>query len=381
MKVSCTQENLNKGLLVVSHVASKSTSLPILNNILIKAEDGLIKLLSTNLEIGVSSTIRGKVEKTGSFTVQSRLLADYIGLLPKKRVDIEKKDDESSDGVLDIKCENFSTKIKGISAGDFPLLPEIERKNLLLCDTVGLKQAISQTIFAVAASETRPEIAGVLFSVRDDELVMAATDSYRLAEKIVKIKNKSCKNFDVIVPARTLMEILRILTGLKDSVISAETEKTQIFITDNQILFAVDNVELISRLVEGQYPDYKQIIPGNHKTSVAIDRQELLKAVKTTSLFTRSGIYDINLDFVVSNQKLIVSSVNNQLGENVSELQANLTGSENNIVINYKYLIDGLQNIAGDEVVMEMNDNSSPCLLKTKDNKDGYIYLIMPIKQ
>lgn len=379
MKLSCTQENLNQGLSIVSHIASKSTSLPILNNILIKTEGGVIKLMSTNLEIGVSCVIRGKVEIEGSFTAQSRLLADYVNLLPKKKVDLEVLQEEGKEGTLNIKCENYSTKIKGTSANDFPLIPEIERKDPYTCQAADLRQAISQTIFAVAVSETRPEISGVLLAIKGDNLTFAATDSYRLAEKTIKVKSQSGKSQNVIVPARTLQEILRILTSFKDPAAIENIEKVEIYLTENQILFVIDNVELISRLVEGQYPDYKQIIPTNYKTKASLDRQELIKATKTASLFTRSGIYDVNVDFAVANKKLVVSSTNNQLGENVSELDAKLEGEENNIVVNYKYLLDGLSVVESEEIDLEMNDSSNPCVLKSKD-KD-YIYIIMPIKQ
>jgi len=380
MKLTATQENLNQGLSVVSHVAAKSTSLPILNNILIKAEGGSIKLLSTNLEIGVTCVIRGKVEKDGSFTVQSRLIADYVNLLPKKKVDLEVESEEGKEGkegTLKIKCDNYSTKIKGTSANDFPLIPEIEKKNPVLANANQLRQAIGQTIFAVAASETRPEISGVLLSISGDKLTLAATDIYRLAEKTITVKGG--KEAKVIVPARTLQEVLRILSSFKDPSAIDNIEEVKIYLTENQILFVVDNIELISRLVEGQYPDYQQIIPTESKTRATVDQQELVKATKTASLFTRTGIYDVNLDFSVANKKLVVSSTNNQLGENVSELDSKLEGEENNIVINYKYLLDGLAVVEGDDIDLEMNDSSNPCVLKSKD-KD-YVYIVMPIKQ
>ena len=280
MKLSVTQENLNQGLSTVSHIASKSTSLPILNNILIKTEKGLIKLLSTNLEIGVSCIIRGKVDGDGSFTAQSRLMADYVALLPKKKVDLEVVTEKGKEGVLNIKCENYQTKIKGTSANDFPLLPEIERKDPYTVSASDLRQAFAQTIFAVAATETRPEISGILMTIAGDKMTLAATDSYRLAEKSIKVKSKGAKEQNVIVPARTLQELLRILSSFKDPSAIENIEEVKIYITDNQILFVVDNIELISRLVEGQYPDYKQIIPTEHKTKASVDKQELVKATK-----------------------------------------------------------------------------------------------------
>ena len=244
MKISCTQENLNQGLFVVSHIASKNTALPILNNILIQAKEGAIALSSTNLEIGVSCVIRGKVESEGEFTIQSRLLADYISLLPKERVDL-KTDDNSQ--VLEVVCKNNSTKIKGQPAVDFPLIPQIDHKNPYVLGSQDLRQAISQVIFAVSVSETRPEINGVLFNFNGDKLILAATDSYRLAEKTVNLNKKSSSvPQKIIIPTRTLQELQRILGSFKDPASISEIEEVEIYLAENQILFVLGNIELIS---------------------------------------------------------------------------------------------------------------------------------------
>ena len=207
MKLSCTQENFNQGLFIVSHVASKNTSLPILNNVLIVAKEGSVNLSATNLEVGVSCTVRGKVEKEGDFTVQSRLIADYVSLLPKDRIDLETVN-EGAGEALNISCKNHHTKINGQSASDFPLIPKIEKKDAYVINYQDFKQAIGQVVFAVSVSETRPEINGVLFDLSNNTLVMAATDSYRLAEKTVKLSQKSKgSSQQVVVPARALQEL------------------------------------------------------------------------------------------------------------------------------------------------------------------------------
>ena len=193
MKISCTQENLNQGLFVTSHIASKSTALPILNNIMIQATANEIKLSATNLEMGILCVIRGKVEAEGELTIPSRLLADYIATLPKERVDLTISPENKDVGglTLTVKCKNHSTKIKGQPAVDFPLIPQINKTDGYIIDYANLKQAISQVIFAVSAAETRPEINGVLFNFEKDRLILAATDSYRLAEKTVELNKKS----------------------------------------------------------------------------------------------------------------------------------------------------------------------------------------------
>jgi DNA polymerase-3 subunit beta len=384
MKISCTQENLNQGLFVVSHVAAKNTALPILNNALIQVKENTIKLSATNLEIGITCVIRGKVEKEGDFTVQSRLLADYVGLLPKERVDLSvpKEIKEGQDQILSVSCKNHSTKIKGQPATDFPLIPQIGKTNPYILNYHQFRQAIGQVIFAVSISETRPEINGVLFNFADNKLVLAATDSYRLAEKSINLDKKSTGGpKQVIVPTRTLQELQRILGSFKDPAAISDVEDIKIYLAENQILFVLDNIELISRLVEGQYPDYQQIIPQQSNTKIVLNVSEFINATKATSLFARSGIYDVNLEFLPGKKEATVSSANNQLGENVSRLSGEASGDNNSIVVNYRYLLDGLQNIDSDQVEVSIINSSSPAVLKPISKDADYLYIIMPIKQ
>jgi len=384
MKISCTQENLNQGLFVVSHIASKNTALPILNNVLIQAQENTIKLSATNLEIGVSCVIRGKVEEEGDFTVQSRLLADYINSLPKERIDLSVASEikENQDQTLSVSCKNNSTKVKGQPAIDFPLIPQIEKKNPYILSSKNLRQAVAQVVFAVSISETRPEISGVLFNFSGEKLVLAATDSYRLAERSVGLEKKSSSVPQrVIVPTRTLQELQRILGSFKDPAAISEIEEVEIYLAENQILFVLGNIELISRLVEGQYPDYQQIIPQQSNTKAVLNISEFVNATKTTSLFARSGIYDVNLEFTPDKKEVSISSANNQLGENTSKLSGEFSGKENSIVVNYRYLLDGLQNIDSDEVEVNIIDGNSPCVLKPSGKGGNYLYIIMPIKQ
>jgi len=387
MKITCTQENLNQGLGFVSHIASKNTSLPILSNVLIKAEKGSLSLTTTNLEMGINCLVRGKIDKDGSYTVSSKLFNDYVSLLPNQKIEIELKDD-----FLEIKCEDQDTKIKGNSAEEFPLIPQVEKKNPYTCKISDLLNALSQVIFAVSISETRPEISGIYFNFSDNLLTLTATDSYRLAEKKIKLKEKGKEAKEVIIPARTIMELFRILSGLvgagETTAEEGNNNKLEIYFEDNQVLFVVNNVELVSRIIEGQYPNYKQIIPTSHKTRAIIGVADFIKAVKTAALFSRTGIYDINLEFKAG--KFIVSSTNNQLGENKSKLESKIDGEDNKIIVNFRYLLDGLQNIDSSDVIFEMTDINNPCLLKPAESLDekkqaieaeDYLYIVMPIKQ
>jgi DNA polymerase III subunit beta len=373
MKFISLQENLKKGLNIVGHATSKNINLPILNNILIKIEEGNIELISTNLEIGVKYLLRGKIESEGNFTVDSKLITDYINLLNGgEKVKIEERNKE-----LKIESDNYKTKIKGEVAKDFPLIPTINGESAYILDINDLKKSLSQVIFAVSNSENRVELTGVLFSFNKDKLNLATTDSYRLAEKEVVIKENSKKEEEVvIVPAKTIQELLRILNNFDEDIDGVNDVK--ISISDNQVLFTFDSVSLISRLINGRYPDYKQIIPNESRTEAIIDKQEFIRAVKAVSLFSKSGINDITILFLKN--KISISSFSGASGESQAEILADIKGDENEITINYRYLLDGLNNIDEKNITIKVLNNNTPCLIEP-EKENNYLYIVMPIKQ
>lgn len=375
MKLISVQENLKKGLLLVSHGTGKNINLPILNNILIKAYQNTIELVSTNLEIGIIHKLRGKVEEDGEFTVDAKIITEYVNLLPSENVEIEE-----IEGELKIECDNFKTKIKGESAKEFPLIPSVSQDNYYSCTASDLKKALNSVVFAVSNSENRIELAGVLFNFEDDKLILAATDSYRLAEKVITIKaSANFNNQKLIIPARTVQELLRILSNYNNEDLSFEQKgEVKISISDNQILFTIDSVELVSRLINGQYPDYKQIIPDKIKTEIITNKQNLSRAVKAVAIFSKTGINDINLEF--KNNKIIISASSGQSGESRVDVEAEITGIDNEVAINYRYLVDGLNNITSDKVKLSVVSNNTPCIL-TADKEDDYLYIVMPIRQ
>jgi len=379
MKIFSLQENLKQGLFVVGHVAGKNINLPILNNIMIKAREGNIKIMATNLEIAVVTTVRGKVDKEGSFTVDSKIISECVNLLPNKKIGIELKDNS-----LLVNSDNCKVKIKGQSSEEFPLIPEVDKKNCYSAQIEEFKKAVSQVIFAVSLSESKPELSGVVFSFNNNDLVLASTDSYRLAEKKIKIKNNNNENNNekkIIVPAKTLQELVRILSGVQVNLIDEENKEIKFYVSDNQILFTYGSTELVSRLIEGQYPDYQQIIPSVNKTQAIVDRTELIRAVKLASLFSKININDINLDFPKEKNQAVISAVSGQTGENVTNLEAKVSGEDNGIVVNYRYLLDGLNNIEGETIKIEIIDNNTPCVIRSEKDPNDYLYIIMPIKQ
>ncbi len=383
MKFSCTQENLKKGLTNITSISGKNINLPILSNVLIKASENNIKLSATDLEIGATCLIRGKVEEKGEFTVNAKLLFDYINLLPNNRIDFELIDNE-----LNIKSDQYKTKIKGESSEDFPIIPEIEKKIGFIFDLEEFKKTLNKTVFAAARDETRIELSGVYFEFQKDEVVVAATDSYRLAEKKIKYKTKEYSGDEikkVIIPTKTLQEIIKISSPENEfeDKNQKNNSEVKIFISENQVLFKINGVEVVSRIIEGQYPDYKQIIPNqeeNNKTIVVINNRDFIRAIKASSLFSKKNINDINLDFPIAGKKAVVSAVSGQEGESVVEVLADIKGKDNGVVLNYRYLLEGLNSIEDDEVLLEIIDFNTPFLLKNK-NDDDCLYIIMPIKQ
>lgn len=363
MKFSCTQENFHRCLSAVGHIVTRNVSLPILNNVLIRAERGSIRLAATNLEIGMSCSLRGKVEEEGAFTVNGKLLADYVGLLPQDRVDVTQ-----ADKTLSIVSPRAKTNIRGLPAEEFPLIPTVKRGSALKLPGADLKAAIGRVIFAAASDEARPEISGVFFAIREKILTLAATDSYRLAESQVSLP-AGARETRVIVPQRTLQEVLRTVSD----------EPVEIAVEENQALFAYDDIELTSRLIEGQYPDYAQIIPKEHATTIEVGHDEFIAAVKQASLFCKQGIYDVTLSYD-GQSSLSVRSANAQAGEHETTITVKAKGDGQTIVFNYRYLLDGLASLVGDTAVLELGTASSPGLLRSKGATNA-LYLIMPIRQ
>lgn len=386
MKFTCTQENIKYGLSLLSPVSSKNVNLPILNNILIQVEDSAIKFIATNLEIAVSCIVRGKIEENGSYTIPARLLSDYIQLLPKEKVEISllygaQKDIAES---VFIQCGNFKTKIKGVASSDFPLVPKIDRNVSFLCPLENLQKAINQVIFSVSQNESRPELCGVLMNFSKNTLTLAATDSYRLAEKVIEVKSseksQAPEEQKVIIPSRALHELSRILSTINSLSDIENIEEVQICFSDNQIVFIAGNIEFTSRLIEGQYPDYRQIIPERYETELNFSVAELTQVIKSASLFARSGVFDVHFSFFPEENYIEISSGNTQVGENTCKISTKISGKKNNVVLNYRYILDVLQNIDSSQVEFRAISDANPCVLRP-ENDPKYLYIIMPIKQ
>lgn len=364
---TCTQENLAQGLGVVARIATKNANLPILNNILLKTVSGSLEVSATNLEIGMQLRVRGKVEGEGALTVPARILSEYVSLIGDEKVELEQQ------GLtLMIKTSRGETQLKGLAAEEFPLIPSVEQHEQLSCSSNALRVALPKVLFAAAHDETRPEISGIYLSASGKSLTMVATDSYRLAECTAPLNHAVAKEAHAIVPARTMQELLRML-GQEDA-------EVKLALTPNQILITYDDGELVSRLIDGQYPEYQQVIPARYETRLIVPTADLRQAVRAASLFSRPGINDLQLFVDAEKKELALQTSNTQIGENRQVIEAAVEGEKNSIVFNGHYLLDGLNALEGDEVAIEMTNSASPGVLRPVDDKH-YLYIIMPIKQ
>lgn len=366
MKLSCTQENLQKGVHTVSHLTGKNLSLPILGNILLRAEKGALVLSTTNLEVGITHRVRAKVEQEGSYTVQGRVFSEFVTLLPKEQVDLELRDTG-----LYVAAGKHTGTIKGTSAEEFPVIPQINAEKRVAVDGKKLREAIQQTLFAAANDESRPEISGVLFVFQERKLTIAATDSYRLTERTLPIESEG-PEYRAILPVKTLAEILRILPD--------DADEAELFLEETQFALRAGEVEIVSRVIEGQYPDYQQIIPKESTTEATFSRQDFINNVKAASLFCKPGVNDLTLEIQPGGKRITFRAANAQVGEQTSEIAAAVRGKDVTLVFNYRYLLDGLANFPDDEISLSANDQKNPGLFKTK-GRDDYLYLVMPIRQ
>lgn len=374
MKITCTKENLGRALSLVGGVTGKNIQLPILSNVLLRATEQKTEIVATNLEMAIVVTVRSKVEAPGSFTVPARTLGEFVGLLPNEPVELEVKG-----GELLVRCGKSSTKIKGTAADDFPVVPTLEGGEGYAVAADDFRGALERVQVATAKNEIRPELSGVFFgfhAYNHEGLVLAATDSYRLAEKRLPLRQgKEQKN--VIVPGRTAAEISRVLT------INAEVagnEDVRLQVGDNQVVVRYGEVELVSRLIEGKYPDYVQIIPKNFSTTLTVGVENLTKEMKAAGLFTTSGVNAVQLVVKGGVGSATISSTSTQTGEYQSELSAEVSGADNTIVLNNRYVLDGLATLTASEAVLEIVSGESPCVLRGKGDTSS-LYIIMPIRQ
>lgn len=364
MKIICLQENLKINLSIAQNIIGRNLTLPILNNFLLKTEGGRLRVSATNLEIGINTWTTGKIEKEGAITCPAKILTSFVNGLPNKKIELEAKNN-----ILSIRCENYRASLKGLSADDFPIIPEIGEPALIEIKSDVLKDGLTQVVGAAALSESRPEISGILFQLEKQNLRLVATDSFRLAEKVIfEIQKKNEINQAIIVPQRTAQELIRVL--------GEKTGLLRIVLGVSQVLFDLGEAQIISRLIDGQYPDYQQIIPKNYTTQATLNREEFLNVVRVSSLFS-SKVNDVK--FLVQPGKVEILAQDPELGENKAQIKAEIKGGKLEANFNYRYILESLTNMASKQIFLGLNSESAPAVLKPVGD-DSYVYIVMPIK-
>ena len=373
MKIEIPQEKLKKGLNIIEKISSKSLTLPILNNILLSVEKNFLEISATDLEIGVKYWILSKTEGVGKITVSARLLSGFINLLPEGNVVLFINGD-----ILSVESGNYKTKIKGLPADDFPIIPKVEEDKFILINSFEFCSGLGQVFNVPALSTTRPEISGIYFSFSKDNLVLVATDSFRLGEKKVSINKFSLGGpLSLILPQKTAREIINIF-GEDQKELKISVSSSQLMV--ESFIEGSSNVaiRLVSRLIDGEYPNYKEIIPKKHITSVVLNRKEFLNHLKGASLFSNKTS-EIKIKVDLKNKTLNIYSGGQENGDYNSSIPAEIKGENTEVVFNCRFLVDGLNGVKSDNVLFELNSDSGPGVLKpTGDN--SYLYVVMPIK-
>lgn len=362
MKLQVTQENLNRALSSVARVANSRGTLPILSNVLIKTSNNRLSLSATNLDIAITHYIGAKVNTEGSITVPARLMQDFVGSLPSGVIELNLEETK-----LHVTTDQYKSVVNGIVADDFPVMPTISAGKNWKVNGALFKKGLQQVVFAASNDETRPVLTGVLLQTMDGNLYMASTDSYRLAEKRLGANKE---HVQLLVPASAMQDLLRVLGDDDDEV--------RVTHDDQQVLFQVGDIELVTRLLEGKYPDYRKLVPESFATQATLKRADLINVTKVSSLFARESAGSVTIEVSEASQELSIRSVASQLGANTATAAAKVTG-EGSITLNSRYLLDGLNALGGEEVRFGFNGKLEATLL-SDPQKDDYLHIIMPLK-
>jgi DNA polymerase-3 subunit beta len=374
MQVSILQDSLAKGLSTVRRAVATRGALPVLSNILLAADSGRLKLAATNLELGITCWVNAKVEEEGAITVPANTLADLVSTLPPDQVNIKLDPDTNT---ITLTCGSTTANIKGINADEFPLMPETEVEDAIHLPPDAICEMIHQTALAAATDNSRPILTGVLTKLEGHIMTMAAADGFRLAVRTADLPKDVDEAFTLIIPAKALSEVARI-GGDVEGEISLTAPGGR-----NQVLFQMDGVQIISQLVDGNFPAYEQIIPRGHSTRSVVQTSELLRACKRAEIFARESANTVRLNVEPGESELTpgtitVRATSQETGDNQVVITASIEGSPVEVAFNVRYLIDALNVIDTEQVALETNSSSSPGVIRPV-GRDDYTYVIMPM--
>ena len=365
MKFTCTQENLLRGISQVAPIAGRNSQLPILQHVYLQVTENVLNLTTTDLEVGVHTIVGGKMEEEGGCTIPARSFLEYVGQLPKTNPIVL----ESKKGGLVVSTEGFRAQFPIGESDEFPLLPEAERENATTLDASRFSEAIARTMFSSAREETRPEIRSVYIQAEGTELCLAATDGFRLAEDTMTLDGEA--TFSFLLPLASAQEVVRLFSD-QDSI--------QVAVHENHVLFFGSGIELSSRLVDGKYPDYKQIIPRAWKTHITIKRDTLLRGLKTLVVFLPKDSRRVQLDIMPGSNQIVARVAGSEAGEGDVRLTCEGEGNDVGVLVNIQYVLEGLQHITTEECIVELNGPTDPIVIQPSEKENHYSYIVMPIQ-
>lgn len=365
MELTVTQENFARALSAVGRVASTKTQLPILSNILLRTDGNRLLVAATNLEIATTQYIGAKIAKAGAITIPARLISEFVSSLPKGSIELKVVGEN-----IHLTSGKYHSIINGVIADDFPELPTINEDNSVTysINTEEFKQSVSQTIITASADSTRPVLTGVYWHSHEGWLYLAATDGYRLSERrLVETKSEIA----AIIPTQTLQEVLRTIVDDVDTI--------DILFDESQVRFRINEAEIISRLVDGNFPDYRQLIPAKSDIVAIMNKTEFSRVTKISGLFARESGGSITLTVDDENNTVSLHSIASELGENTSELDADVTGS-GQVTLNSRYLTEALGVLDAETISFSFSGKLSPIILKSTQKDTNYYHVIMPLK-
>jgi DNA polymerase-3 subunit beta len=371
LKVSCLQENLTRGLQIAGRAVSTRGTLPILSNVLLRTDSGRLKLTATNLEIGINCWVPSKVDDEGAITVPAKLFTDFVNNLPPGPIELSLNVRTKT---VHVKSGPFEANLKGLDAEEFPIIPAIPDKPTTRVAQSVLRRMIGEVAFVAATDDSRPVLTGVLTTLDGDAITMAAADPYRLSVRNGTLLQPVEPKLEVIIPAKSLFEVARLLEDTDAPV--------DLFVTPNgsQVIFHTEEADLVSRILEGQFPNYRQVIPTSHTTRVVVEREELLKATRLASYFARdaANIVRFQVD-PASEPPLVVSATAAEVGDNTGKVDATVEGTPTAIAFNARFVAEALGSLTAPEVALELGGPLAPGVLKIVGD-DSYLHVVMPLR-
>jgi len=366
MELQVTQENFTRALSNVSRVATNKAQLPILENILLRTDNNRLLVAATNLEMASSNYVGAKVVREGAITIPAKLITEFVSNLPKEQINLKVENNH-----LKITCGHYSSVINGMVADEFPELPVVDEKNSIkfIVTSDDFKKAVSQTIVTSSSDSTRPVLTGVYWHTFNGALYLAATDGYRLSEKYL-IDTKT--ELSAIIPTSSLQEVLRTIND--------EVDEIELLFNDTEVYFKLNETEITSRLIDGVFPDYRQLIPATSETEITLKKEDFVRITKIASLFARESGGSVTLSAKSETNTLSIHSIASELGENTSEAEAQSITQDGTVTLNSRYLNEALSVIDGSDIVFRFSGKLSPCVLADTSESGNYKHIIMPLK-